>query len=484
MGDIANVNILVDSNQLNITGVGSNSNAHHDTGFSFQTTLTEAQYVLVSGKDVIEEPCEEIEVGLIQLGQDVVSNNGKNQPSVDLENMMLLGSVDLHLQDLMATEESTSQADEALASEDLANLSRQQKDRSLEVEDLESKIQIMAALMTPMMDQNQELKQALDTSLEIQQENDDFGLTETSFKNPHPILMLSTDGAVKGLEKAVEFHPSEDPSGESQDSNSAALLHSLKLIDKGETDAENPKDKSSSYEGQELIKIDKQFVAKEFGKDHQALEGSTEAAVNNLPKASMPESMMSKSFSQALKEFGTGNNLDQGLSLDNQGFALNNLNHQYGEGKGSVVENTLLTMQTPLFEPGFNEELQQKLFWMVQGDITGAQLQVTPAELGPIEVHLRMHGKEVELIFSSQKQETREALEAALPQLKESFTEQGMSLGYAGVFNGFTEGRGEKNDFQTTVRHANDGAKDDDSEMSVPGTNTPIGGEGLIDCYA
>lgn len=79
-------------------------------------------------------------------------------------------------------------------------------------------------------------------------------------------------------------------------------------------------------------------------------------------------------------------------------------------------------LETFIFEVGAHME------WMVNQRITRAEIQLNPKETGPIEVVLVIDGEQVRAEFKSGHLAVREALEAGLPQLRESFASQGLQL--------------------------------------------------------
>jgi flagellar hook-length control protein FliK len=89
----------------------------------------------------------------------------------------------------------------------------------------------------------------------------------------------------------------------------------------------------------------------------------------------------------------------------------------------------------PMDQPAlFAERLNQHVSFMIGDQIQTAQIAVTPADLGPVEVRVTMVGDEAKIQLSATHAATREALNEALPRLRASFAEAGIALGQAGVF--------------------------------------------------
>jgi flagellar hook-length control protein FliK len=90
-------------------------------------------------------------------------------------------------------------------------------------------------------------------------------------------------------------------------------------------------------------------------------------------------------------------------------------------------------MQTAVGNSGWAEELGSHVIWMAQQGVSTASLRLQPEHLGPLEVKISVHDATASVWFGANEPETRTALQAALPQLKEMFAAQGMTLTDAGV---------------------------------------------------
>ena len=91
------------------------------------------------------------------------------------------------------------------------------------------------------------------------------------------------------------------------------------------------------------------------------------------------------------------------------------------------------TIAVPVQESGWSEALSQRVTLLAGGQQTTAEIRLTPAELGPIRVSVAMEDGAANVTFSAQHSVTREAIETALPRLRELLTENGLSLGQASV---------------------------------------------------
>lgn len=81
----------------------------------------------------------------------------------------------------------------------------------------------------------------------------------------------------------------------------------------------------------------------------------------------------------------------------------------------------------------FDNALGQRLAWMVNQGVQDARVRVHPEHLGPIDIRLRLEGDTAQLTLTASHSVTREALEQALPRLREQLGETGVQLTQANV---------------------------------------------------
>lgn len=87
------------------------------------------------------------------------------------------------------------------------------------------------------------------------------------------------------------------------------------------------------------------------------------------------------------------------------------------------------TLPQPLGKQGWDQDLGSRLVWMSKQHLDGAQLRLNPAHLGPLEVRLSVqHDQTANVTFLSNHAPVREAVEAALPRLREMLAESGVNL--------------------------------------------------------
>ncbi len=103
--------------------------------------------------------------------------------------------------------------------------------------------------------------------------------------------------------------------------------------------------------------------------------------------------------------------------------------------------------------PAWDNQVAQKIVWMVGGAEQTASLTLNPPDLGPMQVVLSVTNEMANITFSSGQAEVRQALEDAMPKLREMMSENGIALGNATVNDGAPEPQ------QDGGRQANNGAR-------------------------
>lgn len=84
----------------------------------------------------------------------------------------------------------------------------------------------------------------------------------------------------------------------------------------------------------------------------------------------------------------------------------------------------------------WEQQLGQKVVWMVAGGDQSASLTLNPPDLGPMQVVLNVSNDSASATFTAHQPETRQAIENALPKLREMMSEAGIQLGNATVSAG------------------------------------------------
>lgn len=133
--------------------------------------------------------------------------------------------------------------------------------------------------------------------------------------------------------------------------------------------------------------------------------------------------------------------------------------------------------------PAWNQAIGQKMVWMVGNEQQVASLTLNPPDLGPLQVVLSISSTQANASFYAAQPEVRQALEAALPKLREMLGDAGIQLGEANV----SAGSPQQQESHSERRHTSHGlGNTGDTLNSMPAATTSlrISREGLIDTFA
>lgn len=126
-----------------------------------------------------------------------------------------------------------------------------------------------------------------------------------------------------------------------------------------------------------------------------------------------------------------------------------------------AAHSGLLAVSTPLAQAGWGNEFSQKITWLATQRNQSAELHLNPPQLGPLDVVIKVSADQATAMFTSPHAAVREAIEQALPKLREMLADNGIMLGNATVSD--QASRRDPNDFAraqqgpgTTSGHAED----------------------------
>jgi flagellar hook-length control protein FliK len=126
-----------------------------------------------------------------------------------------------------------------------------------------------------------------------------------------------------------------------------------------------------------------------------------------------------------------------------------------------------------------------KIQWMVSRQVQSAEIKLTPPDLGPMEIKLSIKNDQTSVQFVASHAATREALEAAIPRLREMFGEIQLNLANVDVSQQQANGSqtGDDNASATADGYENGSGGSEAGITSAEGLATQQG-SGLLDTYA
>jgi flagellar hook-length control protein FliK len=141
----------------------------------------------------------------------------------------------------------------------------------------------------------------------------------------------------------------------------------------------------------------------------------------------------------------------------------------------------------PVGTSAWQDALSQKVVFLSNAHQQTAELTLNPPDLGPLQVVLQVAGNHAHALFVSQHPQVRDAVEAALPKLREAMASGGIGLGSTSVSDGFARQSGQQADGQSgrsAGRSAGSGGGGGESEVVVAGGAAVRRSVGLVDTFA
>lgn len=154
------------------------------------------------------------------------------------------------------------------------------------------------------------------------------------------------------------------------------------------------------------------------------LAGTSEdkpAKIAATPAFSLPDAMLSATKDRVTDEKAPSQATPQALQALNQAPLT------------AESREASLAVKTPFRDQGWDADFGQKIMWLAKNDKHSAQLSLNPAQMGPIEISITVDKGSATASFASANADVREAIETALPRLREMFANAGIQLGQTNV---------------------------------------------------
>lgn len=214
--------------------------------------------------------------------------------------------------------------------------------------------------------------------------------------------------------------------------------------------------------------------AAETGQALPVARPSSQADAALIPSAVMGDGKVDATISPALSVLA-------GVRSESGSTSTIALTHQFEQSLRQAESKLNVAIEAPVRSAAFAAEVGDKVVWLAgrQGQL--ADFSLNPPQMGALEVRLTVSGGEATAQFFSPNPVVRDALDAAMPKLRELMAEVGLSLGEAEVRDqAFSRRDGAQ-------LHAQ--ARSHDAEIvTLPGALAGIGmarsgGLGLVDLY-
>jgi flagellar hook-length control protein FliK len=132
----------------------------------------------------------------------------------------------------------------------------------------------------------------------------------------------------------------------------------------------------------------------------------------------------------------------------------------------------------------FGEALAHRIEWMVDHQLGEARIKLNPPELGALDIKISMLNDRTHIQFTAAHHSAREAIEAAMPRLKDLLAAGGLELGSASVAGGGAQsGSSHSASSMPSAPQVSEFAGLDLSELP-PLAQVPRAARGAVDLYA
>ncbi len=125
-------------------------------------------------------------------------------------------------------------------------------------------------------------------------------------------------------------------------------------------------------------------------------------------------------------------------------------------GLSSLTSLPPLSIAERFGQPAWAQGMSKQIVWMAGQNINRAEIRLNPAHLGPIEVRIDIRDELINVALSSRHAVVREAMETALPRLREMLDDNGMNLADADISQqSFAEQREQNTENRAGVNMTN-----------------------------
>jgi flagellar hook-length control protein FliK len=144
-----------------------------------------------------------------------------------------------------------------------------------------------------------------------------------------------------------------------------------------------------------------------------------------------------------------------------------------------------VNLPAPVQSPEFRELLGNQISLLAKDGVQSAELHLNPAEMGPVSVQITLDGTQARVDFGADSAQTRQFIEASLPELASALRDAGLTLSGGGVSQ-HANGRENQQDTSRSGARSPQGSDEDavaavSHRSSATARRVALGG---VDLYA
>jgi flagellar hook-length control protein FliK len=141
----------------------------------------------------------------------------------------------------------------------------------------------------------------------------------------------------------------------------------------------------------------------------------------------------------------------------------------------------------PLTHPGWSKDLGEQIIWMNNKELATAEIKLNPVHLGPISVRIDVNQEhQATIMFTAQHAETKEAIEASIPKLREMLATQQLNLVNVNISQNSSpdHGRPQPQPFQKTPENHEQNVESINDTIEKSELGQVVVSKGLLSIYA
>lgn len=228
-----------------------------------------------------------------------------------------------------------------------------------------------------------------------------------------------------------------------------------------------------------------QAIQKQSGEGEIVVNEKLKSMMENAGKMPQPSNMVSAEVIASMRQLDVPGERSSTAKLTNPLVFSTTLGTAATPVVGATSSATpalSLDIQPQLNNSAWSKVMSSRVVWMAREGVQQAELRLNPAHLGPVEVRLSMQNDQTNVTFIASNAAARDALEQALPRLRESFTENGLALNHAEVSHQQHSSNGSAQDEQLADGHNSaqvivevDDIEDEAAQISADSANNSVG---------
>ena len=217
----------------------------------------------------------------------------------------------------------------------------------------------------------------------------------------------------------------------------------------------------------------------------------TETPVKETPAAATVATQVNRApasteLNTALREAVSVATQQPNSAPQSNAAALASLQNTAASIAAPALQPVQVTISTPVNQDKWADEFSQKITWLASSnqDQT-AELHLNPPQLGPLDVVIKVSGDQATALFTSPHAAVREAVEQAMPRLREMLADNGIMLGNTTVSDQTPRDQGQSGAQRSVAPIGNNDIRDTSTISNSTTRVSPISRHnGIVDTFA